>query len=91
MCKPPIVVFASALTALIGAGQPVSSPRATLAIHPDNPHYFLWRGRPAVLIGSGEHYGVLMNLDFDYRRYFDTLAAEGMMLTRVFSGAVCRT
>jgi len=89
MYKPPIVVLASALTALIGAGQPVSSQRAsaTLAIHPENPHYFLWRGRPAVLIGSGEHYGVLMNLDFDYRRYFDTLAAEGMMLTRVFSGA----
>jgi hypothetical protein len=58
-----------------------------LAIHPDNPHYFVWRGRPAVLIGSGEHYGVLMNLDVDYRKYFNTLAADGMMLTRVFSGA----
>ena len=64
--------------------QPIS---ATLSISPDNPHYFLWRGRPAVLIGSGEHYGALMNLDFDYRKYFDTLAADGMMLTRVFSGA----
>ncbi len=64
--------------------QPLS---ATLSISPDNPHYFLWRGRPAVLIGSGEHYGALMNLDFDYRKYFDTLAADGMMLTRMFSGA----
>jgi hypothetical protein len=61
-----------------------SSP---LAIHPDNPHYFLWRGKPAILIGSGEHYGALLNLDFDYRKYFDTLAAEGMMLTRLFSGS----
>ncbi len=64
--------------------QRVSSP---LALHPDNPHYFLWHGRPTVLIGSGEHYGALMNLDFDYRKYFDTLAADGMVLTRVFSGA----
>jgi hypothetical protein len=58
-----------------------------IALHPDNPHYFLWRGQPAVLITSAEHYGAVLNLDFDYRRYLDTLAAEGMMLTRTFSGA----
>ena len=63
------------------------TPSAPISIHPENPHYFLWRGKPAVLIGSGEHYGVLLNLDFDYRKYFDTLAADGMMLTRVFSGS----
>jgi hypothetical protein len=79
----------SCLTALIAgtlwaSQQPVSVP---LTIHPENPHYFLWQGRPTVLIGSGEHYGALMNLDFDYRKYFDTLAADGMTLTRVFSGA----
>lgn len=70
--------------ALAGSSQSLST---VLAISPDNPHYFQWRGRPTVLIGSGEHYGALINLDFDYRRYFDTLAADGMMLTRVFSGA----
>ena len=58
-----------------------------ISIHPANPHYFLWRDKPTVLIGSGEHYGALLNLDFDYRTYFDTLAAEGMMLTRLFSGS----
>ena len=60
---------------------------APLALHPDNPHYFLWQGRPAILITSAEHYGAVMNLDFDYRRYLDTLAADGMNYTRVFSGA----
>jgi len=60
---------------------------APISIHPENPHYFLWRGKPAVLIGSGEHYGALVNLDFDYRTYFDTLAADGMVLTRLFSGS----
>src|SRR6266699_1249402 len=58
-----------------------------IGLHPDNPHYFLRRGKPTVLITSGEHYGALLNLDFDYRKYIDTLAADGMMLTRVFSGA----
>ncbi len=69
----------------ISAGQTISS--APISIHPENPHYFLWRRKPAVLIGSGEHYGALLNLDFDYRKYFDTLAADGMMLTRLFSGS----
>ena len=61
--------------------------RAPIALHPDNPHYFLWRGRPTILITSAEHYGAVMNLDFDYRKYLDTLAADGMNYTRVFSGA----
>ncbi|MBX3733750.1 MAG: hypothetical protein KF791_14290 [Verrucomicrobiae bacterium] len=62
---------------------------APIALHPDNPHYFLWRGKPAVLITSAEHYGAVLNLDFDYRRYLDTLAAEGMMMTRTMSGTYC--
>ena len=55
--------------------------------HPDNPHYFLFRGRPALLVTSGEHYGALLNLDFDYVRYLDVLQSHSFNLTRVFSGA----
>src|SRR5688572_12928744 len=47
-----------------------------LSLHPDNPHYFLFRGKPAVLITSGEHYGAVLNLDFDYTAYFEELAAH---------------
>ena len=57
-----------------------------LALHPENPHYFLWQGKPAVLIGSGEHYGAVLNLDFDYAKYLEALAASGMNLTRTFPG-----
>src|SRR5882757_6568928 len=57
-----------------------------LALHPDNPHYFLFRGKPAVLIGSTEHYGAVLNLDFDYIPYLDELAAHGLNQTRTFSG-----
>ena len=60
---------------------------APLSLHPDNPHYFLFREKPAVLITSAEHYGAVLNLDFDYVKYLDTLAAEGLNLTRTFSGA----
>ncbi|HEY9175759.1 MAG TPA: hypothetical protein VI136_26060 [Verrucomicrobiae bacterium] len=62
---------------------------APLALHPDNPHYFLWRGKPTLLITSGEHYGAVLNLDFDFRRYLDALAQDGLNLTRTFSGAYC--
>lgn len=60
-----------------------------IRLHPDNPHYFLWHNQPTVLITSGEHYGSVLNLDFDYHKYLDTLATEGMMLTRTFSGTYC--
>src|SRR5215216_4191085 len=60
-----------------------------IRLHPENPHYFLWRDKPTVLITSAEHYGALLNLDFDYVKYLDTLARDGLNLTRVFSGAYC--
>ena len=59
---------------------------APLSLHPDNPHYFLFRGQPTVLITSGEHYGAVLNLDFDTVRYLDELKAHGLNLTRTFSG-----
>jgi hypothetical protein len=57
-----------------------------LSLHPQNPHYFLFRGQPAVLITAGEHYGAVINLDFDYIAYLDELAAQGFNLTRTFTG-----
>ena len=60
---------------------------APLALCPDNPHYFLFREKPTVLITSAEHYGAVLNLDFDYLKYLDTLAADGLNLTRTFSGS----
>jgi hypothetical protein len=58
-----------------------------LALHPENGHYFVFRGKPKVLITSGEHYGTVLNLDFDYKKYLNTLAADGLNNTRTFSGA----
>src|SRR5262245_13514388 len=57
-----------------------------IALHPDNPHYFLFRDRPTVLITSGEHYGAVLNADFDYVRYLDELAVHGLNHTRLWAG-----
>lgn len=66
----------------VAAGPPID-------LHPENPHYFLFRGKPTVLVGSTEHYGSVLNLDFDYVRYLDELHERGLNLTRTFSGVYC--
>ena len=58
-----------------------------IRLDPANPHYFLFRGKAVALITSGEHYGAVMNADFDFHRYLTTLAAEGMNYTRLFGGS----
>ena len=56
-----------------------------LSIHPKNASRVLWRGRPHFLLASTEHYGAVLNAAFDYERYLDTLAADGLNLTRTFA------
>ncbi len=63
-----------------------SGDTGPLRLHPANPHYFLYRGKTMVLVSSAEHYGAVINLDFDYRKYLETLASEGMNYTRIFTG-----
>lgn len=63
---------------------PSSNP--FLSLHPQNPHYLMFRGKPTILIGSTEHYGAVMNLDFDYVPYLKELEVSGLNVTRTFSG-----
>jgi hypothetical protein len=72
----------------VNAAQPAKRLKP-IQLHPDNPHYFLWRGKPTVLITSGEHYGAVLNRAFNYKKYFKTLESYGFNLTRTFSGAYC--
>ncbi len=58
-----------------------------LQLHPENPHYFLHEGKPVILIGSGEHYGAVLNLDFDYDVYLQAMENDGQNLTRLFTGS----
>ena len=75
------VLVAGLLAAATGPGS--AKP---ISLHPENPHYFLWRGKPSILITSAEHYGAVLNLDFDYEKYLAALAKDGLNLTRAFSG-----
>ncbi len=58
-----------------------------ISLHPGNQHYFSYKGKPTILITSGEHYGAVMNPDFDYRIYLETLQKDGLNLTRTMTGA----
>ncbi len=59
---------------------------APIRLHPKNPHYFLFHGKAVALIGSGEHYGAVLNADFDFQRYLAALQADEMNYTRLFGG-----
>jgi hypothetical protein len=65
----------------------ISLTAQPLALHPGNPHYFIYKGKPLVLVTSAEHYGAVVNLDFDFEKYLRTMHAEGMNYTRIFTGS----
>jgi hypothetical protein len=81
----PSTLIRSGLFILLTTFAAAAAPPITL--HPDNAHYFLWRGQPTVLITSGEHYGAALNLDFNYASYLRELEARKLNNTRTFSGA----
>ncbi len=63
------------------------SAQTPLRVHPANPRYLEFRGQPVLLVGSGEHYGALLNRDFDFVKYLASVEADGLNYTRIFSGA----
>lgn len=75
-----ILIALFGLSLLASAAEPIR-------LHPANPHYFLFRGKPTVLITGGEHYGAVLNLDFNYVKYLDELRSKGLNMTRAFTGA----
>src|SRR5437773_1525282 len=86
LCQAAAVLAITLLTtASVDAEGRAEAPKPT-ALHPDSPRYFLFRGKPTVLIASGEHYGAVLNLDFDAVPYLDELKSKDLNLTRTFSG-----
>ncbi|MGI9073313.1 MAG: hypothetical protein ACR2JB_18845 [Bryobacteraceae bacterium] len=76
----------SLLLLMIVAVGASGGPRKALCLHPGNTHYFLFRGRPTVLVTSGEHYGSVINAEFNYIRYLDELSHNHLNLTRIWVG-----
>ena len=56
-----------------------------IKLHPQNERYFMYQGSPKILVTSGEIYGSVLNLDFDYITYLDELQSKGLNLTRTFT------
>lgn len=64
----------------------IPAQQKPIVLHPENPHYFIYKNKPEILITSGEHYGAVLNLDFDYAKYLDELYSHSLNLTRTFTG-----
>jgi hypothetical protein len=79
--KIKIFLFVIALTGLKMSAQPI-------ALNPANHHYFIFRNSPEILITSAEHYGAVVNGEFDYIKYLDALKAYGLNYTRIYPGAL---
>lgn len=80
--RKPLVI-----SLLITAISVYAQQTTPIALHPQNPHYFLYQNRATALVGSGEHYGAVFNGDFDYHKYLETLEHDGMNYTRLFGGS----
>jgi hypothetical protein len=65
----------------------VQNTKKPIALHPENPHYFTYQDSATILVTSAEHYGAVINLDFDYSKYLDELSKHELNLTRTFTGA----
>jgi hypothetical protein len=78
----PVIVLS-----FISCKSPSTQEAGSVGTHPENPHYFIFNGEPVLLITSDQHYGAVVNLDFDYVTFLDTLAANGMNFTRIYPGA----
>lgn len=55
------------------------------SVHPDNPRCFLYREEPFKILTSAEHYGAVLNADFDYDVYLEEMQRTGQNATRVFT------
>jgi hypothetical protein len=61
-----------------------AEPATPIAVHPQNPKYFLFCGKPLVLVAATEHYGSVINRRFDFTRYLAEAADKRQTVTRLF-------
>ena len=91
-CAAPLAVVLGlaclAYAQIPNSGRPGQPQHGTTALrlHSPNPHYLEFHGKPVILVTSGEMYGSIVNLDFDYVKYLDTLHRDELNLARIFVG-----
>jgi hypothetical protein len=75
-----------ALSLIVCASVAFAADDGPIRLCKENPHYLFFKGKPTVLISSAEHYGAVLNLDFNCVPYLDTLKKDGLNQSRCFSG-----
>src|SRR5882672_6799570 len=78
---------AAALALALSLALAAQQPSDPIRLAPRNPHYFLFHGKAIALVTSGEHYGSVLNADFNFRKYLAALQADGLNYTRLFGGS----
>jgi len=78
---PVVCTLVLCMYSYVISAQPIS-------LNPVNPHYLEYRGKPVIIVSSGEHYGSVINPAFDYIKYLDTMQKDSMNYTRIFTGAM---
>lgn len=76
----PVLAVLSVVFGVVGIGV-AAEP---IKLHPENPRYFLFRGKPMALVTATEHYGAVINRELDFEKYLADHAARGLNLTRTF-------
>jgi hypothetical protein len=67
-----------------GRPEDAVSTSGPIALYPGNQHYFSYRGRPLILVSSGDIYYDLFSPRQDFREYLDTLATHRCNFTRIY-------
>ena len=73
------------LCSVVGQATAAADSGATFRRHPHNPGCFLYKGKPIVLVTATEHYGAVLNGQFNYIPYLDELTRNGLNLSRIFT------
>jgi len=81
-------VLAPALLLFVMSAAASAEP---ISVCPSNPHYFQYKGKPILLITSDHHYGAVIDRDFDFAKFLNYLADNGMNLTRIYPGGYFET
>ena len=77
-----MLVFASPL---LLPSHNCSASDSVFSVHPKNHRCFLYQGKPMKILTSAEHYGAVINGEFDYDVYLKELRRTGQNQTRVFT------
>jgi hypothetical protein len=79
-----LLLLSLSTSEILGTPKQLADRQQAISLHPENPKYFLFRGKPLALITATEHYGSVVNAAFDFERYLQDAADKRMTLTRLF-------